>query len=307
MQPGRLLHALARRCPDAMRERVLEPLIADLQHEWQITRSVRRLARGYVAFWLTFALCAGRCLARESVVPPSATFMRRAATAFVASLVATTLLQLTLMAARPSSYMTAFGLTIARALTLGVPTAILPALMYARTRGGRPSGADGFKIALIGVLLTMATFGWISPLGTRAYGMHIVSQLHLSDPHDSRNPAWHPERAVEANPGAKTWPELLRASGGTSVWAVRYRREAQERMALVVLSIVLAFAGWTLGGLGPERVLGRVAGWWALALLATQVLSIDASLVIFTLSTVLFNAIGPRRQVRLKPDTTDAA
>ena len=54
MIPGRLLHRLAVAvCSAAFCERVVEPLLADVQHEWQQAAGLRRvwnLASGYTAF-----------------------------------------------------------------------------------------------------------------------------------------------------------------------------------------------------------------------------------------------------------------
>jgi hypothetical protein len=65
MIPGRALHRLAHAlCSPAFCERVLDPLLADFQHEWLHTkgflRRVLRLASGYGAFWCTFVIHAAR-------------------------------------------------------------------------------------------------------------------------------------------------------------------------------------------------------------------------------------------------------
>ena len=62
MLPGSLLHRVATRyCSAATCERVIEPLIADLQREWlsadrPAQRAVARV-RGYASFWQTLVLC----------------------------------------------------------------------------------------------------------------------------------------------------------------------------------------------------------------------------------------------------------
>jgi hypothetical protein len=65
MIPGRTLHRLAVMfCSPAFAQRVIEPLLADLQHEWLRTQRFRErlsiLASGYSAFWCTFVLHAAR-------------------------------------------------------------------------------------------------------------------------------------------------------------------------------------------------------------------------------------------------------
>jgi len=63
--PGSLLHRVATRyCSAATCERVIEPLIADLQREWlsadrPAQRAVARV-RGYASFWQTLLLCGAR-------------------------------------------------------------------------------------------------------------------------------------------------------------------------------------------------------------------------------------------------------
>jgi hypothetical protein len=295
MTPGRLLHSLAHWCPDRARVQVLEPLVADLQHEWSASRRVGRLLRGYVAFCWAFAVCVGQSVAREAVRPPPRIFSMRVGAAFAATLGAATIFQFALIPLWPMPIAlnwTPFGLMVARGLTLGVPMATLTTIMYARAKQPHSRAADAFKTGLAGVLLTLVVVGWISPLGTRAYGMHLVSQLRLPTQSVAGRESFHPERAVDANPGAKTWPELARAARGASVWAQNYQRESGRRAELVILSIVLAFAGWTLGRLRPELALSRSMGCCVLALLVTQTSNSGTAITMFALSTVLLHLGG---------------
>jgi hypothetical protein len=63
--PGDLLHRIAKRsCSATTCERVIEPLIADLQREWlsadrPARRAVARI-RSYAFFWQTLLLCGAR-------------------------------------------------------------------------------------------------------------------------------------------------------------------------------------------------------------------------------------------------------
>jgi hypothetical protein len=274
---------------------ILEPLIADLQHEWSTSARVASLLHGYAAFWCAFTLCAGRAVAREAVRPPSATFSMRAGVAFASTLGAATIFQFALIPLWPMPIAlnwTPLGLMVARGLTLGVPMATLTTIMYARAKQHHSRAADGFKTGLAGVLLTLVVVGWISPLGTRAYGMHLVSQLRLPTQSVAGRESFHPERAVDASPAVKTWPELARAARGASVYALNYQRESRQRVELVILSIVLAFAGWTLGRLRPELALSRSMGCCVLALLVTQTSNIGTAIAMFALGTVLLNVAG---------------
>ena len=80
MMPGRWLHRLAGRCCAVLtREQIVEPLLADLQHQWLTSSSrigrARTLIRGYAAFWQTLAFCGGRASARAlTTVPAHITF-----------------------------------------------------------------------------------------------------------------------------------------------------------------------------------------------------------------------------------------
>ena len=61
MIPGRVLHRVATTlCSPIFSERVVEPLIADLQHEWRtaigLVQALRTLASGYAAFWRALGL-----------------------------------------------------------------------------------------------------------------------------------------------------------------------------------------------------------------------------------------------------------
>src|SRR5262249_54508891 len=70
MMPGRALHRLALRLlPADICQRVIEPHIADFQHEWSVTPSglsrMLVLLRWYGAFWWTFACCAGQAAIQQ--------------------------------------------------------------------------------------------------------------------------------------------------------------------------------------------------------------------------------------------------
>ena len=71
MMPGRLLHRIAiALCSRAFCQRVVEPLLADLQHEWSQATGLHRLealASGYAAFWRAFGSHALRAWVHEIV------------------------------------------------------------------------------------------------------------------------------------------------------------------------------------------------------------------------------------------------
>lgn len=75
MLPGTLLHRVATRyCSPTTCERVIEPLIADLQREWlSADRPAQRVMariRGYASFWQTFFLCGARATPRILTTRP---------------------------------------------------------------------------------------------------------------------------------------------------------------------------------------------------------------------------------------------
>jgi hypothetical protein len=63
--PGQWLHRFASRCCSrSTREAIIEPLLADFQHQWMATDGIigsgGALIRGYLAFWFTLMICAMR-------------------------------------------------------------------------------------------------------------------------------------------------------------------------------------------------------------------------------------------------------
>jgi hypothetical protein len=81
--PGDFLHRIAKRsCSTTTCERVIEPLIADLQREWlsagrPARRAVARI-RGYASFWQTLLLCSARATPRMLATWPLPIAMRTA-------------------------------------------------------------------------------------------------------------------------------------------------------------------------------------------------------------------------------------
>ena len=75
MLPGHLLHRIAKRsCSTTTCERVIEPLIADLQREWlsadrPARRAIARI-RGYASFWQTMLVCGLRATPRALTAWP---------------------------------------------------------------------------------------------------------------------------------------------------------------------------------------------------------------------------------------------
>jgi hypothetical protein len=173
--PGSLLLRIARGlCSPGRCAGVLEPLIADLQHELRSAHGIdrlRRLGSGYCAFWPTFAACAARDVAERD----SRVFLASAAKFFAVVVCASFVLEAigmrwpasrALIVRHP--YIGWYALSSSATLLYAVPIGILPALAFGRYRSRPTSAAVGLLAATAGVLLTAAAAGWIAPAIERA-------------------------------------------------------------------------------------------------------------------------------------------
>lgn len=158
--PGLLLLRFARAlCSPARCANVLEPAIADLQHD-------RRYARGYAAFWRSFA----ECLVRDAIDPASTALLTNAFAAFAGVLVMSAGVETVVMhshrlrAALPSvPWIGWYALSSSATLVWMAPIAIAPALLYGRRRSPASPGVASVAAAVAGVCLSIASWGWIAP------------------------------------------------------------------------------------------------------------------------------------------------
>lgn len=293
MMPGRLLHRLSALAPRAARERVIEPLIANLQHEWTVRRHVLPLFRGYLAFWIALAVCAARAAAAEARRPPHADLVAHAVTGFVVAVAAAAIVEASIVTLTMSAYSwpeSALGtrpfflLDQARVLALAIPLAMLPALLYGRSRADHPRAADAAKLIVIGVALSVAVTGWITPWAMRRQTFAAIGVTRAIEARHDRDGTWDegsveralrrsgrlppepsPEALVASMPSGKSWPALLLAmSRSPGRWRLAYARDVNHRASLLALTIALGLFGWTLGGLSRDRA-AHATMWWSVA------------------------------------------
>jgi len=147
---GDTLHRIARAgCSPDLCHRVLEPAIADLQHECAqaVGTAGRTCARvsGSLAFWRTL----GSCLARDAVAHESRGYVQTAVTMFVIMVCAMGASEALLLHTSPNMrivvmralYWPPYGVYLgwsarmnAATLMFGVPFAMFPALLFAGRR-----------------------------------------------------------------------------------------------------------------------------------------------------------------------------
>ena len=164
MNRGRLLHALARGlCSPQQCTNVLEPAIADLQHDPD------RLA-GYRAFWISLA----DSLAHDIWERDSRALLGQAAAAFVGIIAMSAVVEAAVMrspvraAVQSVPYVYWYALASSATLVWVVPLAIAPAVLYGRRRAPQAAGVAGLTAAAFGVGLTLVASGWIAPAIERA-------------------------------------------------------------------------------------------------------------------------------------------
>jgi hypothetical protein len=279
MAVGDTLHRIARRgCSSELCDQVLEPAIADLQHEYaHVGRArLRPLLGGYAAFWWSFA----SCLARDGAARESRGYLGAAAVAFlvvVGTLGACEALFLhtvpdlraaTLRMFYWGPYLPYVGWSArinVATLMFGLPLAMLPALLYATRRGAAFTPGAALLAIALGTLLTIASSGWVAPAvvrldGIRQHDLFVdsVGRRYQIPPID-----------FDGCPDCQTWPGLIRGAvaplkhrypgypnyvapedRGLPAW---YRRVVRERLLLIVLAMLAGLAGWWLGTRSRRR------------------------------------------------------
>lgn len=237
--PGQQLLALARRVLSrAEIDRVVEPAVADLQHEWSAaatTPAIARLvvrARAYAGALRVIAprVIAGSVLA--SIEPPRWLVVRRIVGPFLAFMAILVVVS-------------SFGPAAARTREhwlFYVPDRILWHLPYMATcwvlwspprplDAGVPwlRAADVTKIAMIVFASCLALSGWVGPLLRQQY----LASLSLADFAVASVHQW-------------TLPELIRQLDGTpGTPAAIVASELHMRLLSPVLALVLGTVGWT--------------------------------------------------------------
>jgi hypothetical protein len=291
--PGRFLHRLAHGCSDRVRLNVLEPLIADFQHEWSVGHSLAGgivlLGRGYGAFWRSFVWC----FACDAVSRESSEFRHRAAAAFVLAVAATAALEWLVihtnstvrnLVMRNIKYLWLSAHSGTVTLRYGVPLAMFPAMAYARTWGKHRAPAADVATIAVGTLLTIASSGWLAP---------AVERRQLIREHEDFVRGTHGriytlplDVKLATSPMARSWPALIRGA----VEAAPHRFpgypwydaledksahddhwwEIRERVFITVIGVLVAWLGWTLGAHGVASPALTIGWWLVVSAIATE-------------------------------------
>ena len=276
MAVGDTLHRIARSgCSPALCGSVLEPAIADLQHQCAHAGRVRLgpLLGAYAAFWWSFLWC----LARDAAARESRAYLARAATAFAmvvgAMAASEALLLRTVPEIREAALHTvylAFGPYVGwsarlstATLLFGIPVAMCPALMSASRRRAPLRPAAALLAIALGTLLTIASSGWIAPAVVR---WDTIRQ-HDRFVADTGGRYFIRPIAFEDCPDCQAWPGLMRGAvaplkhrypGYANYVAPEdrnlpqwYRSVLRERLLLVAFATLAGLAGWWLGIRSP--------------------------------------------------------
>jgi hypothetical protein len=222
MMPGTRLRRLAARlCSQRAMEFSIDPVIADLQHEYeQTTPGARRLivlADGYFGFWKVLAVHAPAAWLQRTLRPFARADARMAIGALASAALSLTLVTVALMAA-PVAAMAGREILGPWLLTLLVPQSLpfsIPLTLFA----GVVSAISGRRVTtmirravvlvgLAGVLASFSTIVWLVPAANQAFRETIARSTVLKggaemSPQELRNQALtlkaqgHAERAGE--------------------------------------------------------------------------------------------------------------
>jgi hypothetical protein len=281
MRPGSWLQRIARvTCSDDLRERVLEPTIADLQHDYARSadpaRRLRALFRGYAAYWQSF----GWCIARDAFAGNARDFNARAATAFLVAVITAAMVEMLIMHASDASrsfvvlmhpvwpYVGYSAMSDTATLRFGVPLAMFPALFYATRYSAHFTRGAALRTIAFGALLTIAASGWIAP-GVERWRNLREHQAFLAATHGRFYYSEPIEWSWDRYPELKTSPDLIHGAiapaphryPGYPTYVApedrdlhRYHRlEIYERLFMMVLAIAAGLLGSTMGRLHRGR------------------------------------------------------
>ena len=257
--PGQLLHRIALRVCRDETERVLEPLIADLQREWSDARpgSARAfaLARAYASFWFAVTACSIRTIARGVVSPIDREMTTAATPAFLCGVFAIVILRVS------GSILGITGLRIfgnswgywhrpLSAIALGelqtvgwsVVFAMLPAFMCIRRDPNRRWDATASRILAAAVVIVVVFVGWLGPA---LFGASEHAQGFFLN-----------GRAQPAFASITTVIRMVR-NHSHAAWS----HELDHRLTSIATALLLSLIGWQLSAIRRPSI-GRVAFWW---------------------------------------------
>jgi hypothetical protein len=277
---GTVLHRISKiLCSPRLQRAVLEPAIADLQHDYAGARGAalraRALVSGYAAFWRSF----GWCLGRDAVASESRDFLVAVGAAFaitVTIIAASEVLFLhtdarlhivamhVLYSGHYGAYVGWSALNNTATLTFGVPAAMFPAVFFAARRRTIAAPVAPLLTIATGAVLTIISSGWVAPAIVR------LNQIQ----HYGHAPRGLPETEslesqLDAYPDGKAWPALIRGASaplrhrypgypnyvapedrGLPQW---HRSVIRERLLLIVLASIAGLTGWWLGATRAPR------------------------------------------------------
>ena len=201
---GRLRAIAARMCRQETMERVIDPLVADLQWEWEeavrqgrLWTSRRVRISGYVVFLKVIALAACEESMR-TLRARIAADLRRArhpiGWAVSALVILTALLELPALLNLPSALITQVSevdrarlliFLIPQALPIAVPIAFTIAILCGTSRTPSPkSSAAVLAIGLAGSLSMLAILAWLVPASNQAFRVTVAGRDLLRGIHE---------------------------------------------------------------------------------------------------------------------------
>lgn len=253
-RPGRRLRWIAQRfAPRATCERVLFPLLADLEYEhaeaqgpW--ARAFVR-ARGALAFWRAFGITSvidsGQHLwanAWGTTADESRATQRLVVRMVIGATVATALLLANAYLRLRSFHRgSAFFLLIPSIIPVAAPIATLFAFaLDAKEPKARPSRAAAGVVLMAG-LTTFATAAWLNPVANQSLREHVSKAVAP----EIAGPLSQGDREMTFGQLAAHSLELQSAGRGKE--AVRFEVEWHKKPALGASCLVLALAGVAIG------------------------------------------------------------
>jgi hypothetical protein len=274
MAVGDTLHRIARSgCSSELCSGVLEPAIADLQHQYAHAGRVQRgaLLGGYAAFWCSFLWC----LARDAGTKESRAHLVRTGAAFalVVGVMAAAealflhtddnLRQAALRALYWGPVLPYVGWSArlnTATLLFGVPLAMFPVLLFAARRRANVTSGTALLTVAAGTLLTIVSSGWIAPAVVRWDAIRARERTIIARSDGFRA---SPMMGFEECPDCSAWPGLIRGAiaplkhrypGYPDYVAPEdrflpgwYRSVIRERLLLIAFAMLAGLAGWWLG------------------------------------------------------------
>jgi lipopolysaccharide export LptBFGC system permease protein LptF len=193
MRPGARLRSWATRwCSQGTIDRVIDPIIADMQHE-HATASGRRwerrfiLMKGYVAFWKVMGLHLPMAFSRRILRELAHSKDRAVGRAIGSAAIAMFLLTALLVAPPLQRDVNRWDIQIAslvllllpQALPLSLPISLLVGVVYG-LRGRKATSTVRRAVLVVGLFASLASFAtmrWVMPAANQAWRVAIARQV----------------------------------------------------------------------------------------------------------------------------------